>query len=294
MEEQAKDPEREELLKILEIDDRGFYEKTAQTLAEDGSGTQYFLVEEIEHPHRRWSREVDYVIRSSTGRHWTYTLDIPLTENSGETAHADDWDLEEVWPVEKTVKETTWASKPPKVTQPLHEILSDYFDEADESQGELTEKLLAIVDLAGEKLDGYRAVIAHLEADAEGLKKREQALAKRRKARENRAESLRKRVFDALTEMNVKKVQTAEGTIYKRKTERIEVPEGWADKAVGPYPELVRTVHSPDKDALKELLKSRVAFWKSNGLKDAEASAKARTELPPGVVVVEGESLAGI
>lgn len=98
----------------------------------------------------------------------------------------------------------------------------------DEETGEVLFDADNFETLEGErnaKLEAVALYIKSLDAEAAAMKAEEKALAKRREARERKAERLRKYVADSMTAFGDPKLETARCSISFRKSEAVEVTD---------------------------------------------------------------------
>ena len=131
----------------------------------------------------------------------------------------------------------------------LYEIdqgISECFD--DETGEVLDEKRLdALTMERDEKIENVVLYIKDLRAEADALKNEEQALAKRRRSAEHKAESLKNWVFMAL---EGDKFKTPRCAVSYRHSQSIEVPD--LRKL---DPEFIHYQQSADKTAIKKRIK---------------------------------------
>ena len=131
----------------------------------------------------------------------------------------------------------------------LYEIdqgISECFD--DETGEVLDEKRLdALTMERDEKIENVVLYIKGLRAEADALKNEEQALAKRRRSAEHKAESLKNWVFMAL---EGDKFKTPRCAVSYRHSQSIEVPD--LRKL---DPEFIHYQQSADKTAIKKRIK---------------------------------------
>ena len=108
----------------------------------------------------------------------------------------------------------------------LYEIDEAILSCIDQESGEIIdgEKLDALQIERDEKLEGVALWIKDLKAEAEALKAEKQAFADRQKAAENKAESLKKWLSDALAG---EKFKTTKVAVSFRKTQSVQVSDIW-------------------------------------------------------------------
>lgn len=106
----------------------------------------------------------------------------------------------------------------------LYEINEAILSCIDQESGEIIdgEKLDALQIERDEKLENVALWIKDLKAEAEALKAEKQAFAERQKAAENKAESLKKWLSDALAG---EKFKTTKVAVSFRKTQSVQVPD---------------------------------------------------------------------
>ena len=136
----------------------------------------------------------------------------------------------------------------------LSKAIEEFDLEVDEETGEITnaEELDAITMERDEKIENIALWVKDLGAEAAAIKAEEQALAKRRKTAENKAEWLKGYIKDALAG---EKFKTPRVAISYRTSEAVEV----TDQDQLPEGCLTYKVEiKPNKDAIKKELKSGV------------------------------------
>lgn len=103
------------------------------------------------------------------------------------------------------------------------------------------------------KIENIALYIKNLEAFTSSLKKEEEALAKRRKAKENRIENLKRYLTNSMAAAGENGIETSKVCISFRKSELVAI----ADKEIIPKKWLTKTVtFNPDKTAIKQAIKS--------------------------------------
>lgn len=122
--------------------------------------------------------------------------------------------------------------------------------EYDEETGEIfDEQAIADLQIAREdKIEGIACLIKESKAMAEALKAEEDALSKRRKAEERKAESYKKLLIASMDEGE--KFKSAKASIRWMKSKTVEVDE---DKLPAEY---FWVVMEPDKISIKNALKA--------------------------------------
>ena len=122
----------------------------------------------------------------------------------------------------------------------LYEISEQYRKfmmaiENDEVEAEaISDTLEAIRDTLEEKADNIACIIKELTAEAAAIKEEEQALAARRKAKENRVQSLKSYLAAALLDNDINKVESARNKISFRRSTSVDVADeqefiSWAE-----------------------------------------------------------------
>lgn len=147
----------------------------------------------------------------------------------------------------------------------LHEIGNDFLALEDlllESGGEWTpevEDLVAEMDQNLEaKVDGYAALIAEWDADAEKWKAEEQRVAAHRKARENAAARLKARLCEELVRIDRLKVDTPRFKVaVQHAAPSVEVLVA-PDALPAQYQRVVPATINADKKALGDALKAGI------------------------------------
>ena len=105
------------------------------------------------------------------------------------------------------------------------------------------------------KAEGYVKVLRSIESQAETYAKEAEAFAKKAKTAQNRAESLKKALFNAMTEMNIPEIKT---DLFKLKL----VGNGglqplWVTEDISEIPEdFIRIKREADKGKIAEHLKT--------------------------------------
>lgn len=133
----------------------------------------------------------------------------------------------------------------------LYEIDEAILSCIDTETGEIldADKLNALQIEREEKLENVALWIKDLTAEAAALKAEKQAFADRQKAAENKAESLKKWLTDAL---NGEKFKTTKVAVSFRKTKSVQVEDIWKlDDSFVKYAE-----PTPDKAAIKKAIEA--------------------------------------
>jgi hypothetical protein len=133
----------------------------------------------------------------------------------------------------------------------LYEIDEAILNCIDTETGEIldADKLNALQIEREKKLENVALWIKNLTSDAEALKAEKQAFAERQKAAENKAESLKKWLTDALAG---EKFKTTKVAVSFRKTKSVEVADIWKlDDSFVKYAE-----PTPDKAAIKKAIEA--------------------------------------
>ena len=133
----------------------------------------------------------------------------------------------------------------------LYEIDEAILSCIDTETGEIldAEKLNALQIEREEKLENVALWIKNLTSDAEALKAEKQAFAERQKAAENKAESLKKWLTEALAG---EKFKTTRVAVSFRKTKSVQVEDIWKlDDSFVKYAE-----PTPDKAAIKKAIEA--------------------------------------
>lgn len=144
----------------------------------------------------------------------------------------------------------------------LYEIAKDYlsFMEAIENE-EIPEEAIAdtLEAIEGEieiKADNIACILKSLEAEATALKAEETKLAERRKAKERTYDRLKQYLSDTLQAIGLYKMESARNKISFRKSEAVEVADGFIEWAKENRDDLL-TYAQPKANltAIKKLLK---------------------------------------
>lgn len=133
----------------------------------------------------------------------------------------------------------------------LYEIDQQLLNCIDLETGEIidAEKLNALMMERDEKIEKVALWIKELKAEAEALKAEKQSFADRQKATENKIESLKKWLVDAL---NGEKFKTTKVAVSFRKTKSVDVPDVFAlDENYIKYAE-----PTADKAAIKKAIEA--------------------------------------
>lgn len=133
----------------------------------------------------------------------------------------------------------------------LYEIDQQLLDCIDLETGEIidAEKLTELTMERDEKIEKVALWIKELKAEAEALKAEKQSFADRQKAAENKIESLKKWLVDAL---NGEKFKTTKVAVSFRKTKSVDVPDIFAlDENYVKYAE-----PTADKAAIKKAIEA--------------------------------------
>jgi hypothetical protein len=133
----------------------------------------------------------------------------------------------------------------------LYEIDQQLLDCIDLETGEIidAEKLNALMMERDEKIEKVALWIKELKAEAEALKAEKQSFADRQRAAENKIESLKKWLADAL---NGEKFKTTKVAVSFRKTKSVDVPDVFAlDENYIKYAE-----PTADKAAIKKAIEA--------------------------------------
>lgn len=145
------------------------------------------------------------------------------------------------------------------IEKELYELLENGFNDEciDQETGEINfEKAQSFIDqLQGDrisKIENIALYAQQLRADAAEIKSKEEVLAKRRKAKENKAQWLEDNIKQSLLANGDKRIETAKIYITFRKSVSVNVFD--IEKLDKEFL-LVKTQVSPDKKALSEALK---------------------------------------
>lgn len=133
----------------------------------------------------------------------------------------------------------------------LNKAIADFDLEIDEETGEVlnADDLDQITLARDEKIENIALWVKDLLAEADAIKAEEQALAKRRKQAENKADWLKRYVAQAL---EGEKFKTPRVAISYRTSEAVEI----LDEDLIPEEFLmIKTEYKPDKKAIKDELK---------------------------------------
>lgn len=134
----------------------------------------------------------------------------------------------------------------------LNRAIAEFDLEIDEETGEVlnADELDQITLARDEKIENIALWVKDLLAEAEAIKAEEQALAKRRKQAENKADWLKRYVAQAL---EGEKFKTPRVAISYRTSEAVEI----LDEDLIPEEFLmIKTDYKPDKKAIKDELKA--------------------------------------
>lgn len=142
----------------------------------------------------------------------------------------------------------------------LYEISKDYLTvldslEIDEETGEImnSDALDAVSDELEAKAENVACYIKDLKAYAEAVKAEGEALAKRRKAAENKAESLKQYLASCMDMAGKNKLETARCRIGFRKTSIVNI----LDETKIPAAYMVEKItYTPSKTAISEAIKA--------------------------------------
>ena len=137
----------------------------------------------------------------------------------------------------------------------LYEIDNAILDCIDTETGEVIDidKLNELQLERDTKIDNVACWIKDLKAEAEAIKAEKNALAKRQKTAEDKAESLKKWLAYAL---DGEKFKTARCSVSFRKTESVEVTEEGLEALMKGHDELLTyKAPEPDKIAIKQAIK---------------------------------------
>lgn len=136
----------------------------------------------------------------------------------------------------------------------LNEAIAKYEMQFDEETGEwLNEDELTELNIAKEeKIESICLWIKNLLAEASAIKSEEENLKKRREAKENKAESLKKYIASYL---NGEKFETPRVRVSFRKSEKIEI----TDESLIPEAYMkIEVVRKPVKDLIKKAIKGDI------------------------------------
>lgn len=144
----------------------------------------------------------------------------------------------------------------------LYEIAKDYlsFMEAIENEEipeeAIADTLEAIEEEIEIKADNIACILKSLEAEATALKAEETKLAERRKAKERTYDRLKQYLSDTLQAIGLYKMESARNKISFRKSEAVEVADGFIEWAKENREDLL-TYAQPNANltAIKNLLK---------------------------------------
>ena len=146
----------------------------------------------------------------------------------------------------------------------LYEIKAEYvaaieslFDSVDEETGEVNagtvERINELKAAMSEKLDAVGAYIKNLKSDVDALDNEIKALTARKKAKENKIESLKNYALPFVEEMDDKKFESSRVAFSVRSSEKTIV----TDESVIPAEFFkVKTERSPDLTAIKAAIKA--------------------------------------
>ena len=156
--------------------------------------------------------------------------------------------------------------------RPLYEIQSDleHILEngfiVDPETGEITdntdaEKRLEELQIErDQKIEGIACYIKDLRGDIAKLKAEEMALAKRRKEKENKAESISRFLLRCMSNMDMKKVETARAVVQVRPSQAVEITDEFLLSVFAAETQnnaLFRSkAPEPNKEEIKRMLKA--------------------------------------
>lgn len=136
-------------------------------------------------------------------------------------------------------------------------IIADQEELTEEQKVMLDEALCNLCEDIEVKLEGYSKVIRNIEADIEGIRAEEKRLASRRKAMENRIESLKSAMAYAMKATDTKKVKGDLFTIsIQANPESVVIDEQYLENIPPKY--LIPQEPKIDKKLLKEDIKAGV------------------------------------
>ena len=128
----------------------------------------------------------------------------------------------------------------------IMEMMASVDEETGEVSDEAMEKLSELQMARDEKLDNIGAYIKNLDAEAKALKEEEQALASRRKVKENEIERLKAYVASNL---NGQKFESARVCFSFRKSKAVVIDEAYIENIPSEY--LIAQEPKIDRKALK-------------------------------------------
>lgn len=120
----------------------------------------------------------------------------------------------------------------------LYEIANDYLalmqaiDNDEIPEEALADTLEAITGEVEYKADNIACMLKNLDADITAIKAEEVKLAERRKAKERLYERIKSYLSDTLERVNIDKIETARNRISFRRSESVELDEGFIDWAL--------------------------------------------------------------
>lgn len=146
----------------------------------------------------------------------------------------------------------------------LYEIKAEYlaaiesmFDSVNEETGEVdagtVERIAELKATLGEKLDAIGAYIKNLASDVNALDDEIKALTARKKAKENKIESLKKYVLPFIEEMDDHKFESARVAFSMRSSESVDITD---ENAIPKEYIKIKTETAPDKTAIKKAIKA--------------------------------------
>lgn len=138
------------------------------------------------------------------------------------------------------------------MSRALYEIDQDILNCVDPETGEVdAEKIDSLMGERNDKLEGVALWVKNLTAEADALKAEEKALAERRKAKENKVESLKRWLYTAL---NGEHFETAKCDVKFRNSQKVIV----TDYTKIPDDYLRFKEPEPDKSAIKKAIKDGI------------------------------------
>lgn len=122
----------------------------------------------------------------------------------------------------------------------------------------MAEALAIIEDEFESKIDAVACLIKNMKARASAIKNEEQALQKRRKTTEERAEWLESCLAETLLQNGKKKLETPRNKLSFIPSVSVFIDDELGLKAMHPELTTIKTVVTPDKNAIKAELKKGV------------------------------------
>lgn len=147
-----------------------------------------------------------------------------------------------------------------ELTEQYQQLMDMVYDpEVDEQT--LADTMEGIEGEIEDKADGYARIIFSIKADTEALSKEEKRLAERRKGLQARADRMKKNLEDSMRAIGKPKFKTDLFTFGIQKNGGVQPLAIDAEIKDIPDEYLVPQDPLPDKDKIRELLKTETVSW---------------------------------